>query len=277
MTLRARLVVGLAIIALALIVPLVIARNAMIDLQDQVAELRDKEVRTSISLGNLRDAVADVRAREVALGVTNGDTTVYAGLRDRIRVAQQLADSVAATFPDGAGSTAIRKQLDGMVPIVEREYAAYGANQIAQGDSISQRSMVPAIDAAEGSLKSIERLIINKTAARVDATQSRLDAAQQASLAGLVVAIVIAAVTGIWLMHSISGPVRALDRGMRAVAEGDLSHQLELSQQRRDEFGRLAISFQAMSQQLAELDKLKAEFVSVASHELKTPINVILG
>ena len=82
MTLRARLVVGLAIIALVLIVPLVIARNAMINLHDQVTQLQTRELRTSIFLGALRDAVADVRAREVALGVANGDSVVYHGLRE---------------------------------------------------------------------------------------------------------------------------------------------------------------------------------------------------
>jgi signal transduction histidine kinase len=55
------------------------------------------------------------------------------------------------------------------------------------------------------------------------------------------------------------------------------SYKLPLSPSRRDEFGRLAASFQEMTKQLTELDKLKAEFVSVASHELKTPINVVQG
>jgi signal transduction histidine kinase len=71
--------------------------------------------------------------------------------------------------------------------------------------------------------------------------------------------------------------VTALEEGMRAVADGELDHTLSYGADRRDEFGRLALSFREMSSQLAELDKLKAEYVSIASHELKTPINVIVG
>ena len=44
-----------------------------------------------------------------------------------------------------------------------------------------------------------------------------------------------------------------------------------------DEIGDLARSFRGMTQRLEDLDRLKTEFVGVASHELKTPINVIQG
>ncbi len=64
---------------------------------------------------------------------------------------------------------------------------------------------------------------------------------------------------------------------MAAVAGGDFEHRLSLGPGRSDEFGRLAASYESMAKQLAELDKLKAEFMSVASHELKTPINVMMG
>jgi signal transduction histidine kinase len=64
---------------------------------------------------------------------------------------------------------------------------------------------------------------------------------------------------------------------MHAIAEGDLSHQLGIVPNQKEEFGRLAASYQAMARKLAELERIRAEFVSVASHELKTPINVIVG
>jgi signal transduction histidine kinase len=82
---------------------------------------------------------------------------------------------------------------------------------------------------------------------------------------------------GIWLLRSVSRPVYELERGMHAIAEGDLTHQLGIAPNQKEEFGRLAISYQAMARQLAELERIRAEFVGVASHELKTPINVIIG
>ena len=107
----------------------------------------------------------------------------------------------------------------------------------------------------------------------------QLDAgrAQRLSEISFVVALMLATLIAAWITTMISRPVSDLQEGMRAIADGDLGHRLTVGPGRSDEFGRLAESYREMATQLRELAKMRAELLSIASHELKTPINVISG
>ncbi|HEY6218463.1 MAG TPA: HAMP domain-containing sensor histidine kinase, partial [Gemmatimonadaceae bacterium] len=146
-----------------------------------------------------------------------------------------------------------------------------------RADTISATYMVPALDSADFGVRAAERDLQERTSARVAQSTASLRNAEIAAIVGMVLAISLAALVAFLLVRSITKPVFALEAGMRAVADGQLDYQLKYDAKARDEFGDLARSFQSMTTQLAELDKLKAEFVSVASHELKTPINVVIG
>jgi len=275
MTLRARLTLGLAIIALVLVVPLVVARQGMSDLHGAVRQLQGREFAASLKLGRLRDGLAEVRQRELALGVVR-DSNVNVQLTTAIIRARAFADSLASMTKDTA-ARGISANLASIAVSAEREFEAIRAGHDSLADTISHRDVVPQLNEADERLPRTERVLREATSNRVHDAELKLERLEAYSVGALFIGVVLAAVISLWLTRSISGPVEALERGMRAVSEGDLDHRLDLSTERRDEFGRLAQSFRAMSRQLIELDKLKAEFVSVASHELKTPINVILG
>jgi signal transduction histidine kinase len=275
MTLRTRLALSLVVIAAVLVVPLLVARNSIERLKTDVRDLREVEFKASLVLGRLRDAIGDVRAREVALNVVKSDT-VHGQLIEALKRASALADSLERYKVDSS-SARIRRSLAAIDTAAEAEFAAVRAGESERADTISQNVIAPLLREAERAVLPAEQELRRRTSERVARAEEMLIDAERVSLAALAVALLLATVIALWLTRSISEPVRALEEGMRAVADGELDHQLKFDVSREDEFGRLAASYREMAKQLAELDKLKAEFVSIASHELKTPINVILG
>ncbi|MEO7084015.1 MAG: HAMP domain-containing sensor histidine kinase [Gemmatimonadaceae bacterium] len=275
MNLNSRLAAGFVAIALILAGPLSFAVWSLFHLKGDSVELRDRDFGGSIALGKLRDGLRDVRHQELAL-LFSKDTTSRNAMDVQIKRVAALADSLK-TFDLKDFARDIGASIREVASAAPAEYKAALAGDTTRADSISSRVFVPALTRADSTVLNAERSLQLRAAELVDSQTSKITQTTTASIIALVLALLIAGSISFWLTRSISGPIDDLESGMSSVAGGYLEYDLKIPNDRTDEFGRLAVSFREMTRQLMELDKLKAEFVSVASHELKTPINVIVG
>ncbi len=83
-------------------------------------------------------------------------------------------------------------------------------------------------------------------------------------------ALLLSAAVAFPIVRSISGGLGRLMEGTRWLGAGRLGRRIP--EDRNDEFGELARSFNRMADRLEGLDRLKKDFVSSVSHELKSPI-----
>jgi signal transduction histidine kinase len=83
-------------------------------------------------------------------------------------------------------------------------------------------------------------------------------------------ALLLAVLTAWLLARSITGPLRRLAAGTREVAKGRFGYRLDT--RRGDEFAQVADAFNTMTERLGALDRMKQDFVSSVSHDLKSPL-----
>lgn len=98
-----------------------------------------------------------------------------------------------------------------------------------------------------------------------------------------VIAFAVAMVLTYWGVNAFFiGPVRKISSKALSISNGNLGEHIDLK--RKDEMGDLATAVNTMARsleadivKLQEADKLKSEFITISSHNLRTPLTVIKG
>lgn len=74
----------------------------------------------------------------------------------------------------------------------------------------------------------------------------------------------------------ITMPIKQMNQAAKVIAGGDFERRIEL-ENRTDEIGQLAASFNYMAEELDKLEEMRNLFIANISHDLRTPLTSVKG
>jgi two-component system, NtrC family, sensor histidine kinase GlrK len=275
MSLRLLFVLSLLAVVALMAVPAFYAAGRVMHLRDIVLDLRGQAAQSALAVGRLDGSLVEVE-RFQRLYVATADVeypdSIRAALTD---VSAEIATLNDAGYGDLVAAAGLRVEelhatADGLETLVRHDLMD-SATSYLRSEAVPlltrARSAVPPLAAAIDARVSEQVPIARRSAAR----------AVTATMAAIIVALAVAAALALAAARVLTRPLDRLRVAMASVAEGSFEAPEDLPYERGDEVGDLSRSFRTMAQRLTELDRLKAEFVGTASHDLKTPISIIGG
>lgn len=274
MSLRTRLLGSFGLVVLLLLVPSILAIVRLNVLHEMAVEGREQHAAASLALGRFATSLSELDRLQRSFLVT-GDPVLLEGTRsalEGLRTAiPPLREAAYLEEPSGLAGIvdAMEAANSGMATLIE-EGRLDEADQVFAG-------MGPLAEQARRRLEALGAAIDHQAEQDFVRAHAIIGSSRAAVLALILVCGLIALLLALWAMNAIVAPTRRLAGAMSDVANGVLEAPDDLPYHKQDEIGDLCNSFRSMARRLAELDRMKAEFLGVAGHELKTPITVIAG
>lgn len=217
-------------------------------------------------------------------------------LKNSLPVARTLDQSASPTFPSLVTSpksfTTNRFSAFYIAAITNGKRSVISTPLDAKGTSpqrppavttTSHPIKISTVGSASGSLQWRAVLLAvpnSKTEVLVAVSLSQIDATmgflRLATLLAGLIALAVVVATGFWIARLGLRPIAEVTEVADAITAGDRTRRVTRAQ-RRTEAGKLAQAFNLMLDEQLSLEARLRQFIADASHELRTPVSVILG
>ncbi|QQS44908.1 MAG: heavy metal sensor histidine kinase [Acidobacteriota bacterium] len=194
-----------------------------------------------------RNTVAELRYPRMALAVYDADGSLLA--ETRFGETRGLLPAASGEIRESADYFTI---ADAAQPAEDR--IRIGVQRVTPAAGANSNIVVAAYDLGE--------------------VNEELRALRQVFLLAIPLALALSGLSGWFLTRKSMAPVVAMADRAEEIGAANLSKRLPVSN-RRDELGRLAVTFNSLLERLELAFSRQRQFMTDASHELRTPLHVI--